>query len=307
MASVNPMPSKPWWIDRITRLLTAGDVGAMDLGALWHCAEQLGFVRDNVDLLLLPVDFLAWPQAKPLWRQFEVRQLHVSQQLALVGSALARQMRDGDMGPARFRAAWEGLGYRPNDEGGGTPADDYLDAMFHVSRQTDGEARPSFGTLNLASRAQRIADFLAVTQPNEGDRVIDLGSGNGKLALTVAASTLANVRGVELGGSYVAAAKQSATALLLANVEFIHSDVQDVDLSSGSIFYLYYPFHGAVAETVAATLGRLARAQEITIYLAGPAHEFGEYFLKQVDSRSLELSERRGAFGEVLVLRSPRV
>jgi hypothetical protein len=83
--------------------------------------------------------------------------------------------------------------------------------------------------------------------------------------------------------------------------------VNDVDLSQGSIFYLYYPFHGAVAQAVAAELGRLARTRPIAVYSSGPANEYGEYFLDQVANGSLVLSERRGEFAEVMVLRSARV
>jgi hypothetical protein len=74
-----------------------------------------------------------------------------------------------------------------------------------------------------------------------------------------------------------------------------------VDLAPGTIFYLYHPFHGAVARDVAVALGALGAAKPITIYVAGPRQDYGEHFLAQP---GLAVSERRGEFGEVLVLRS---
>lgn len=158
----------------------------------------------------------------------------------------------------------------------------------------------------MSSRAHRVADFLSVTEPEDDDVVIDIGSGSGKVALTVGASTFAEVRGVEYGDSYVASARHTAAALGLENVAFEHADVRDVDLSQGSIFYLYYPFHGEPARAVAETLGRLGRTKDITVYGSGPSADFGEHFMTQVENGALELCGLRGEFSEAFVLRSAR-
>lgn len=298
------MPSAPWWIERVDRLLEVSDLTALEAGPLWQLSEGLQFIRENVELALLPIDFDGTPSAQGLWSAFEVREGEV---LAALGAAVAKvaaTMREGGLAPERFRVSWESLGFAQNADGAATPADDYLDAVFQVSRLTLGEPRPISGLLNMASRAERIADFLSVTAPGVEDLVFDLGSGNGKVALTVAASTFTRVRGVELGLSYVTAARASVTLLGLQNLDFVHADVREVDLSAGTIFYLYYPFHGAVARTVAETLGRLAREKDIRLYVNGPRLDFAEHFLREVEGGSLNLTERRGAFSEVMVLRS---
>lgn len=151
-----------------------------------------------------------------------------------------------------------------------------------------------------------MADFLSVTEPAGDDVGFDLGSGSGKLALTVAASTFTSVRGVEFEPTYASAARRSAQWLGLGNVAFDTADVRDVELSGGSVFYLYYPFHGLVARTVAQRLGALAREKDIAIYLSGPQHDFGEFFLGEVAAGALSLTARRGEFGEVLHLESAR-
>ncbi|MDQ3262737.1 MAG: class I SAM-dependent methyltransferase [Myxococcota bacterium] len=272
-----------------------------EIGPLWHLAEGLQFIRENVDPQLLRLDFEALPQARELWTTFTRREAEVGAALTAAVASVAAAFRRGEWAPDAFRSSWEALGFAPHEEGGGTPADDYLDALCQVSRLTLGEPRPPAGNLNMASRAQQIAEFLEMTRPGPADLVIDLGSGSGKLALTVAASSLARVRGIEYGKSYVAAARRSADFLGLQNLAFVHADVRDVELSEGTIFFLYYPFHGEVARAVAQTLGRLGEGRQITLCLRGPSNDFADHFLAQ---GSLSVVERRGEFSETLVLRS---
>lgn len=297
------MPSVPWWIERVEQLLTPSLTG-LSAGPLWNLSERLQFIRENVQAELLPVDFQAHAHAAGLWSAFEAREAAVLEAVSAAVLEVGAAIRSGVLGPEAFRFGWEKLGFLAEANGAATPADDYLDAVCHVARLTLGEQRPPSGMLNMASRAQRISDFLSVTEPGPEDLVYDLGSGNGKFTLTVAASSFTQVRGVELGESYVAAARASVTHLGLQNLVFHHADVREVDLSEGTIFYLYYPFNGAVAQSVAVALGRLARDRKITVYLSGPTGGFGEHFLGQVENGALRLMERRGEFSEVLVLRS---
>ena len=81
------------------------------------------------------------------------------------GEACAGRVRSGALGPVAFRAGWEGLGFERNGEGAGTPADDYLDGLLHLSRHAAFVTPTGFGLLNLATRAARVADFLRVTEP----------------------------------------------------------------------------------------------------------------------------------------------
>ncbi|MFZ5439068.1 MAG: methyltransferase domain-containing protein [Myxococcota bacterium] len=298
--------ARPWWIDRVAALLVPGELGGHSLGALWHLREQLHFVRDNVEPSLLAVDVETTPDARATWGRFEQREAEVALALARAGDGCADGLRTGAVGPSSFRAHWQGLGFARHAEGAGTPADDYLDALFDLSRRAAFATPMPFALLNLATRAARISDFLSVLEPGRDDVVFDLGSGSGKLALTVAASTVTAVRGVEIDVSYAEQARRSAAWLGLRNVSFESADVRDVALSGGSIFYLYYPFHGRVAREVAQKLGALAREKDITIYAAGPLLEYGEFFLAEVEGGALSLTGRRGEFGEVLHLVSRR-
>jgi 23S rRNA (uracil1939-C5)-methyltransferase len=295
----------PWWISDV-EVLSGVDPATASMGALWHLSERLRFVRENVSTKDLADDAAMDPTTTTTWQRFEGQERAVRHALLAATGLEAERVRSKGLSPAAFRAHWEGLGFVPHPVGQGTPADDYLDALFRTSRLVFDGPASGLATVNLASRAERVSDFLGVTSPGERDVVFDLGSGSGKVALTVAASCVTEVEGVELVGAHVAEARASARALGLDSVRFHEADVRDVDLQRGSHFYLYFPFRGAVASAVAGALGALAREKDITVYASGPAWDYGEFFLREVDRGALQLTGRRGAHDEVMVLTSER-
>lgn len=305
MPPASPAPcAAPWWAERAESLLASREVRTLDLGALWELFERFSFVQENVEPDLLLLDVQARPELQALWEAMEVRARSVTQALEAAGDDVARELRTGALAPALFRARWEELGFTEAAGRASTAADDWLDGLLRISRITTGHNRPPFGQVNLASRARRISDFLSITSPRQHDTVYDLGCGNGKFAITVAASSAARVKGVEYGQSYVESARRNGERFALSNLEFIHADVRDVDLSDGTAFYLYFPFWGEVAHTVARMLGAAARARDITVYASGPRHDYGEHFLEQVSQGALCLAPQRCDFADVMVLRS---
>ena len=294
----------PWWVERAETLLASMDERTLELGALWELLERFSFVQENVEPELLRLDVLARPELQVLWDALEMRARSVTEALDTAGDDVAQQLRSGDLSAAHFRERWEGFGFTEATGRASTAADDWLEGLLRISRITTGQNRPPFGQVNLASRAQRISDFLSITRPGQRDTVYDLGCGNGKFAITVAASSSARVKGVEYGQTYVESARRTAERFALPNLEFIHSDVRDVDLSDGTAFYLFFPFWGEVAHAVARVLGGIARARDITVYASGPRHDYGEHFLEQVSQGALCLAPQRQDFADVMVLRS---
>jgi 23S rRNA (uracil1939-C5)-methyltransferase len=305
MPPISPTPrAAPWWVERAETLLASKDSRTLELGALWELFERFSFVRENVEPDLLLLDVRARPELRALWEALEARACSVAEALEVAGEDVACQLRTGALAPARFRERWEGFGFTESAGRASTAADDWLDGLLRISRLTTGQNRPPFGQVNLASRAQRISDFLSITRPGPCDTVYDLGCGSGKFAITVAASCSARVKGVEYGQTYVESARRNGERFALRNLEFIHADVRDVDLSDGTAFYLYFPFWGEVAHAVARKLGEVARARNITVYASGPRHEYGEHFLEQVSQGALSLAPQRRDFADVMVLRS---
>lgn len=301
------MAGGPWWVHTVSQLLEPTELTSLELGTLWRLSENLKFVRDNVELALLSQDFSKSPSTFAVWERFLLREAQTHDALSISRDLVSHSVSHGELGPVAFRARWEALGFEANAQNSGTPADDYLDGLFAGGRSGPDAPLPELGNPNMGSRARQTADFLRVLEPSCTDVVFDLGSGSGKFALTISASCVCHVVGVELCADYVCESRSCACGLGLINARFEHADARDVDLSPGSIFYLYHPFRGTVASTVAEHLGALARLKDIRIFSAGPLLGYGEYFLREVEKGSLKLNERRGEFSEVMVLSSARV
>ncbi|HEY2821896.1 MAG TPA: methyltransferase domain-containing protein [Candidatus Acidoferrum sp.] len=118
--------------------------------------------------------------------------------------------------------------------------------------------------------ARHIFDLIRRTQLTAEDVLIDLGSGLGHVPLLIASCTQASTVGIELEPSYVESARQSAKELNLTNTTFLAQDAREADLSRGTIFYLYTPFHGAILRAVLDRLRLTAKTREIRICTFGP-------------------------------------
>jgi SAM-dependent methyltransferase len=82
----------------------------------------------------------------------------------------------------------------------------------------------------------------AVGSAKPRTRVLDIGCGPGKFCLVAASLTDGRFTGVEQRSDLVAAARQAASDLGLAEVEFIHGNVMDIDFAEYDAFYLFNPF-----------------------------------------------------------------
>lgn len=118
--------------------------------------------------------------------------------------------------------------------------------------------------------ARHIFELIVRTGLSEHDVLVDLGSGLGHVPLLAAICTRARCVGIEWQAAYVDCARRCAKALNLANVTFARQDARAADLSSGTVFYLYTPFTGAMLGDVLAMLRREAAAREIRIGTLGP-------------------------------------
>ena len=190
------MAGQPWWVARAEQLEAPHSLSSLPLGALFRLREELHFVRDNVEPVHLPADFARCSGAQGTWASFLSREANVETALCASRAEMSGRIRDGGLERAPFRDHWQSLGYETNTRDAGTPADDFLDGLFLPSRLD--VAMPHLASPNMASRARRVAEFLSVMAPGATDHVIDLGSGSGKLALTVSASTDTRVTGIEL-------------------------------------------------------------------------------------------------------------
>lgn len=120
---------------------------------------------------------------------------------------------------------------------------------------------------------QVVVELVRRVEWRAGDVFVDLGAGLGQVVLTV--HLLAGVRawGVEIEPAYCDYARRCAVRLGLAGVEFIEGDAREVDLSDGTVFFLFTPFRGEVFRDVMARLRAEAVRREIRVAGYGPCAE----------------------------------
>jgi Histone methylation protein DOT1 len=117
---------------------------------------------------------------------------------------------------------------------------------------------------------RHVFEMIHRTNLAANDVFVDLGSGLGHVPLLVAVCTPARTVGIEVEPSYVECARQSAADLQMRNASFIAQDVRDADLSSGTVFYLYTPFRGAILRAVLDRLRAEANTRAIRVCTFGP-------------------------------------
>ncbi len=88
--------------------------------------------------------------------------------------------------------------------------------------------------------AQVAARFL-VEKPST--RVLDIGSGAGKFCMVGAASTEGHFVGVEQRANLHRLAKKLAGKYELANTDFIHANITDLDFEAFDAFYCFNAFY----------------------------------------------------------------
>jgi hypothetical protein len=117
-----------------------------------------------------------------------------------------------------------------------------------------------------------IVEALASVPVEEGDVLVDLGSGLGKVVLLTALLTPATARGIEIQPALARRASASAERLgLAARARFDAGDVRDetVSLDDGTVFFLYLPFTGPALARVASRLEAVARRKPIVVATVG--------------------------------------
>jgi hypothetical protein len=117
---------------------------------------------------------------------------------------------------------------------------------------------------------RHVFDLFRRTALDEGDVLVDLGSGLGHVPLLTCICTKARSIGVELEPVYVECARKTAETLHLKNVAFIQQDARESMLSDGTVFFMYTPFTGNMLRTVLGGLRREADRRDIRICTFGP-------------------------------------
>lgn len=161
----------------------------------------------------------------------------------------------------------------------GTPAPglgyDYLDELMSGVLQLHEPCNTSAGVgpdmvFYQPTPMRHILQLVQLSKLSEDDVLVDLGSGLGHVPIVMSILTGARSIGMEVEAAYVASARDCAERLRLSRVAFVQQDVRDADLSTGTIFYLYTPFTGAILETVLQKLRKEKERRAIKVCTLGP-------------------------------------
>lgn len=272
-------------------LLRDGDLEGWSLARLWRRAMAFRRLREEVHPEDLEEDCVVEPARRALWDETVTAEAQVHRALESARDTIAEAFKSGALPPSTFRARWESLGFDEAEDRSTSAADDFLEGLFAIPKLVTDDERPPFGQVNLASRARKMSEFLRIIRPGPEDVVWDVGSGNGKFALAVAASTEAQVRGLEYGPTYVEAANRTVERFGIPRTRFYGGDAREAAAlfeAEGNVFYLFHPFYGEVAEAVAALLAALAKKRDIRVFIQGAKFGFGEYFERHVASGAWE-------------------
>ena len=140
-------------------------------------------------------------------------------------------------------------------------------------------------------------DWLDVTKRS---KVLDIGSGVGKFCSLGTLMTDGQFTGVEMRGDLVEIAKSISEKLDLQNVDYLHSNITDVDFSHYDSFYYYNPF-----------CEQLAISDQIdnTISFSNDQHrEYEDYVIDQfsrlpTNTRVVTYSSEKFAFPDTFELK----
>ena len=117
---------------------------------------------------------------------------------------------------------------------------------------------------------RHILDLIAKCQFSSDDVFVDLGSGLGHVPILIAVQSGIRTIGVEVQTNHAASARESVQRLNLSRVRIITDDVREVDLSCGTVFYMFTPFVGSMLMDVMEQIRTYSLARQIKICSLGP-------------------------------------
>jgi hypothetical protein len=106
----------------------------------------------------------------------------------------------------------------------------------------------------MPSGYDEILHALDVTGLSAGDRLLDIGSGTGKVVLLAALLRGATSAGVERDAALVDVARRAAAELGVRGVGFEHGDARALGVAPADVVFMYLPFTGRTLDTVMARI-----------------------------------------------------
>jgi hypothetical protein len=173
---------------------------------------------------------------------------------------LTERLATGEFTPADFLAA---LAARPEYEW-----DAFTLRLFGIT-SVPARSRPRVDDMvhYVPSPVRSVLELAALLGPD--DVLYDLGAGLGLVTLLAAWLSSARTVGVEIEPAYHARAEARRAALGIARARLVLADAREVDLSDGTVFYVFDSFRGEILEAVLVRLSSEASGREIRVVSRG--------------------------------------
>jgi hypothetical protein len=164
---------------------------------------------------------------------------------------LRERVRDGECRGAIFRGMVEERISIDHGETGYDDLDEFVNDLMFVGEMPMHTVELESEMVEYYKTPARIVfELTAHMEFGAGDVFYDLGSGLGQVAMLTNLLTGVKARGVEFEPAYSRYAQDCAAGLHLDNVSFVTGDVREMDISDGTIFFLFTPFRGEMLQTV---------------------------------------------------------
>ena len=284
--------------------MTAGFPYALELTA-WIDSKELELDTafpsrgSALELVRIANEWVAASPDSPESRYIGSIAADLAEKISAVNLRIRREWRER-IGNASFRgrAVREALdrytAYRPDSPSrahyGPDGLDGLIDCILGIEPNEVHLQRAETEFVHYEPVPARVILELIDRVPVDDARVFyDMGSGLGRVNVLVALLATCPSKGVEIDRRLVSRAKASVGALGLGErITFICEDATTVEISDGTVFFLFSPFHG---RSLDAFLGRLEDRRErvsICSYGNSTIHFAGVPWLKARDTPHID-------------------
>lgn len=158
-----------------------------------------------------------------------------------------------------------------------------VDRLLELSEEADRyidflELKKKYGDEQFKYEGTPLAyvlSFIDEFNPSEKDIIYDLGCGYGRVVIHGALACPAKFIGIEIVEDRVKTAQSLISHMELENAEIKPGNVSSMDISDGTIFFLFNPFKVETLEKIGSQLKKIAQNHQIKIATwGGPSNEF---------------------------------
>lgn len=215
---------------------------------------------------------MQWLRARDAKERAELSELHAEmKRAAWLGHGRARAaIAAGRLRGDRLRAYFDAV---PAGE-----RDHFVEEVLGIAyppleEQALGPEQMSY----MPSGYDEICHAFDRVQLGPGDRLLDLGSGMGKVTLCAALLAQATCVGVECSRPLYEQAVQASAELAADRASFLLGDAREAPLGQATVVFMYLPFSGSVLRAVMARLMDQATVGAERRYLCSGALDLEQY------------------------------